>query len=109
MGRVGQQRERMCDDANDNLKRHEPDDQHQGNRQVATIGVSADAMGLASVVMMMAVIVPGSFMCVSPPPACGHHPMTIDAPTARSSHAWSARLNWHVRPARRLGATRRRA
>src|SRR5262245_5296195 len=44
----------MRHDAHDDLEGHEADDQQQRNRQVSAIGIGADVVRVASVVMVVA-------------------------------------------------------
>ena len=49
VGRVGQERERVRDDSNDNLEGHEPDNQQQRDCQIPTVRVHTRAVGADSV------------------------------------------------------------
>jgi hypothetical protein len=44
MGGVGQQRERVRQDSDDDLERHESDDEHEGDAQIPPVRVSAHAV-----------------------------------------------------------------
>ena len=54
---VGEQGQRPGDDAGDDLDGHEPGNQREGNRQVASIRVGADLVRVASVVAAVVMIV----------------------------------------------------
>ena len=49
VGRVGEQRQRVGDDPDDHLDRHEPEDQRQGDRQLRAIGIGGDRVRMAGV------------------------------------------------------------
>ena len=58
MGRVGQERERVRHDSNDNLEGHEPDNQQQRDCQIPTVRVRAHAVRVAAnPVLVIGVIV----------------------------------------------------
>ena len=57
MAGVRQLREGVRDDTDHDLEEHEAHDQDECDRQVAAIGVSADAMRVTAVVVMVIVIV----------------------------------------------------
>ncbi len=49
VGRVGEQRQRMGDQADDHLDRHEADDQAQGDAELGRVGVGRDAVRVPGV------------------------------------------------------------
>jgi hypothetical protein len=67
MGRVGQERERVRHDSNDNLEGHEPDNQKQRDCQIPTVRVRAHAVRVTTDAVLVTGVIVAMLAHVSMP------------------------------------------